>query len=110
MFAISASFLLSTPTSTSASSSLTSFPHLDIVSREEAESSVSLSDPPTLINHLNIGYDVVGVEANLIVSLRLVVVEVFDRCFCVHLWRQHRAVAEFMKESETQEAIEAGQS
>ena len=77
MFASSASFLLSTPTSTSASSSLTSFPHLswwswwtmykycmremclrgrertwdlDIVCREEAESSVSLSDPPTLIN------------------------------------------------------------
>ena len=29
----------------------------------------------TFTHHLNIGYDVVGVEANLIVSLRLVVVE-----------------------------------
>merc|ERR1719295_637867 len=32
-------------------------------------------DPPAFVNHFNIGYDVVGVEADLVVSLGLVVVE-----------------------------------
>merc|ERR1719350_1524139 len=75
MFVGSASLLFSSSTSASASSSLTSFPHLDIVCGKEAEASMGLPDPPAFVDHLNIGYDVIGVEADLVVSLGLVVVE-----------------------------------
>merc|ERR1719220_867649 len=75
MFVGSASLLLSSSTSASAASSLTSFPHLNIVCGEEAEASMGFSDPPAFVDHLDIGYDVVGVEADLVVSLGLVVVE-----------------------------------
>merc|ERR1711934_154896 len=75
MFVGSASLLLSSSTSASTSPSLTSFPHLNIVCWEEAEASMGFPDPPAFVDHLDIGYDVIGVEADLVVSLGLVVVE-----------------------------------
>merc|ERR1719458_255417 len=75
MFVGSASLLLSSSTSASTSPSLTSFPHLNIVCREHSPHTSQHSGPPVIVNHLNIGYDVVGVEADLVVSLGLVVVE-----------------------------------
>jgi len=75
MFVGSASLLFSSSTSASASPSLTSFSHLNIICWKEAKSSMGFPDPPPFVDHLDIGYDVIRVEADLVVSLGLVVVQ-----------------------------------
>lgn len=46
----------------------TSLPNLHVVGWEEAVRASAHASPPALINHLDVGDDVVGVEGDLIIT------------------------------------------
>lgn len=46
----------------------TSLPKLHVVGREEAVSASAHTSPPALVDHLNVGDDVVRIEGDLVVT------------------------------------------
>lgn len=45
-----------------------SLPNLHVIGREEAVGAPAHTSPPALVNHLNVGDDVVGVEGDLVIA------------------------------------------
>lgn len=48
--------------------SASSLPDLHVIGREKAVSTPAHASPPALVNHLNVGDDVVGIKGNFIVA------------------------------------------